>query len=46
MPSDDDDKFATFYLPDISKVDPNKITKFSKNQNTPKWRYVHGGLNL
>lgn len=36
MPSDSDDKFATFLLPDIAKVDPTKIKKFSKNKNLPK----------
>lgn len=45
MPSKEE-RFATFTLPDITKVDPTKITKFSKNKDTPKWRLVGGGLNL
>lgn len=45
MPGDDDDKFATFALPDVTKVDPTIITKFSKG-NCPKWRYIVPGLNL
>lgn len=29
MPSDYDDKFTTFELPDITKVDKTKIKKFA-----------------
>ena len=46
MPSDNDDKFACFTLPDISKVDPTKITKFSTRKDVSKWRIIHKGLNL
>lgn len=45
MPSKDD-KFAIFTLPDITKVDPTKITKFSKDKDIPKWRRVGRGMNL
>ena len=45
MPSKDD-RFAIFTLPDITKVDPTKITKFSKYKDIPKWRGVGRGMNL
>ncbi len=45
MPAEDD-KFASFTLPDITKVDASKITKFSKDKNCPNWRLLGIGLNL
>lgn len=46
MPSDNDDKFATFTLPDISKVDATKISLFKRTGTSPKWRRIGRGLNL
>lgn len=43
MPKDEE-KFELFTLPDISNVDPNKITKFATT--APKWRSLGEGLNL
>ena len=45
MPADED-KFASFTLPDITKVDSTKITKFTKRKDCPSWRLLNGGLNL
>jgi hypothetical protein len=45
MPADDD-KFAPFTLPDVTKVDPSAIKKFSTDPNIPDWRTVGFGLNL
>ncbi len=46
MPGDNDEKFATFALPDITKVDPTIITKFAKDSVVPSWRTISKGLNL
>ena len=45
MPGDNEDKFATFTLPDVTKVDPLKITNFSAGTGAI-WRTIAPGLNL
>ena len=45
MPGDDD-KFVPITLPDVTKVDPSVIRKFSTSSNVPVWRTVGFGLNL
>ena len=44
MTDTDDQKFITFTLPDVSKVDPTKLKRFSRT--APNWRKVGKGLNL
>ena len=42
----DQEKFSTFNLPDVTKIDPSVITKYSTAKNVPSWRTLVKGLNL